>query len=407
MKRKQNLKTLASLLIAAPTLGLSFAGSPQLAVAQTSTPMAAPERDEATQPQLDLAAQKKLARDLFKRTKTAESPQQLNAMISECDAATAAGLDKKYLAYVRSLKAWALNRRGENRYETAKQLKSIGNVAQYELAIKQAMSDFNDSLAIDTARYRTFNSRGIASVLDEKYVTAVKDFSKAIVLRADFTQGYFNRAEALSALSQHELAIKDYTSALRLIPEDAQALTGRGHAYVALKKFDAALNDYNAVIKAYPTNALALINRGDSYEAAGEWQASLVDYAAAKKLANPDGSNSNKLTDLADQRAAWVLASASDASVRDAEKAMALIGPCVQRSSSPSVAMLETLAAAQAAMGRFEEAKQNQTKAIQLTGAEVSVDGGQDQGSPHQIRMALYEEEKPFVQPMPIAEPTK
>ena len=94
-----------------------------------------------------------------------------------------------------------------------------------------------------------------------------------------------------------------------------------------------------------------------------------------------------------------MLASASDASVRDAEKAMALIKPCVDRSSSPSIAMLETLAAAQAAAGHYEEAKQNQTKVIQLTGAEVEVDEKQTEGSPHQVRMALYEEEKPFVQP--------
>ena len=316
MKRKQNFNTFASLLIAAPTLGLSFAGSPQLALAQTDAAAVAPERDEATQPQLDLEAQKKLARELFDLTKTAKSSRQLNAMIAECDTATAAGLNTKYLAYVRSLKAWALNRRGESRYETAKQLKSIDNVAQYELAIKQAMTDFDDSIAIDTARYRVFNSRGIAFVLDEKYAAAAKDFGKAIALRADFTQGYFNRAEALSALGQFELAIKDYSSALSLAAEDAQALTGRGHAYVALKNFEAALNDYNAVIEAYPTNALALINRGDCHEAAGDWQASVTDYAAAKKLS----SNSNKLTDLADQRTAWVLASASDPSVRDAGK---------------------------------------------------------------------------------------
>ena len=397
MKRKQNFKTLAALLIAAPTLGLTFTGGPQLAFAQTDTPATVPETEELVLPQLNSAAQKKLAGDLFGLTKTAKSPQQLNAMIAQCDAATSAGLSKKYHAYVRSLKAWALNRRGENRYETAKQLKSIDNVAQYELAIKQAMSDFDDSIAIDTARYRTFNSRGIAFVLDEQYVAAAKDFGKAVTLRADFTQGYFNRAEVLSALDQYELAVKDYTSVLRLNPDDAQALTGRGHAYVALKNFDAALVDYNSVIKAYPTNALAFINRGDFYEAAGDWQPALADFATARKL----GSGSSELSDLADQRTAWVLASAGDASIRDAEKAMALIGPCVERSSSPSVAMLETLAAAQAATGRFEEAKQNQTKAIQLTGAEVSVDDKQAKGSPHQVRMALYEEEKPFVQPMP------
>jgi len=58
--------------------------------------------------------------------------------------------------------------------------------------------------------------------------------------------------------------------------------------------------------------------------------------------------------------------------------------------------MLETLAAAQALTGDFEAAKQNQGRVIQLTGAEVSA----KEDSPHQVRMALYEEEKAYVQPV-------
>ena len=91
-----------------------------------------------------------------------------------------------------------------------------------------------------------------------------------------------------------------------------------------------------------------------------------------------------------------MLATASDASIRDAKKAIALIKPCVDRSSSPTVAMLETLAAAQAATGDFTEAKQSQSQVIKLASAEVSDD--EAKGSPHQMRMALYEEEKAYVQ---------
>ena len=61
--------------------------------------------------------------------------------------------------------------------------------------------------------------------------------------------------------------------------------------------------------------------------------------------------------------------------------------------------MLETLAAAQALTGDFEAAKQNQSKAIRLTNAEVSADQASTEDSPHQVRMALYEEEKAYVQP--------
>ena len=408
MKRKQNLKS-AFLLMAAPALGLFWAGGTcsagtapsglQLAEVQaaaSATKWSAENSDEtdetqeAAKPLLELAKQKKLASDLLGLTKTAKTAQQLNAMIAKCDTAAKAGLNKKYFAYVRSLKAWALKRRGNNRYETAKQLKAIDNRVQYDLAFKQAMQDFDDSIAIDTERYRTYNSRGIAFVLNEQYVEAIKDFTKAVALKPDFIQGYFNRAEALSALNKHELAIKDYTAVLRLVPGDAQALTGRGHANVARGDLETALPDYDAVIKAYPDNAVAVVNRGDYHSAAGNWKGALADYAAAKKLGE---------SDLVDQRVAWVLATASDATIRDGEKALALIKPCVDRSSLPTPAMLETLAAAQALTGDFEAAKQNQSKAIRLTNAEVSADQASTEDSPHQVRMALYEEEKAYVQP--------
>ena len=421
MKRNQNLTKLASLFIAAPVFGLSFAnscyaGSFQIeeaaklapaTPAKAETPSAtddaagpakvsAPEAVKSAKPQLALAQQKKLAAELFDLTKTAKSSKQLTAMITKCDSVVTAGLNEKYFAYVRSLKAWALNRRGNNRCDTAKQLKAIDNIAQYNIAFEQAINDFNESISIDTARYRTFNARGIAFVLNEQYVKATQDFTKAVGLKADFTQGYFNRAEVLSAMGKYELAVKDYTTLLRLTPDDAQAMTGRGHANVALKKYEAALTDFNVVIKAYPNNVVAWVNRGDCHAAAGDWELSLADYASAKKLtdANQLAGGSTKLADLVDQRTAWVLATASDASIRDAEQAIALIKPCVDRSNSPTVAILETLAAAQAATGDFDEAKQSQSQVIKLAGAEVS----EDESSPHQIRMALYEEEKAYVQ---------
>ena len=409
MKRNQNLTKLASLFIAVPVLGLSFtnscyAGSLQIeeaaklapaTPAKTKTP-SAPEAVKSAKPQLALTQQKNLATELFGLTKTAKSSKQLTAMIAKCDSAATAGLNEKYFAYVRSLKAWALNRRGNNRCDTAKQLKAIDNIAQYNIAFEQAINDFNESISIDTARYRTFNSRGIAFVVDEQYLKATQDFTKAVGLKADYTQGYFNRGEVLSAMGKHELAVKDYTTLLSLTPDDAQAMSGRGHANVALKKYEAALTDFNAVIEAYPNNVVARVNRGDCHAAARDWKLSLADYASAKKLtqANQLAGGSTKLSDLADQRTAWVLATASDASIRDANKAIALIKPCVDRSSSPTVAMLETLAAAQAATGDFDEAKQSQSQVIKLAGAEVS----EDESSPHQIRMALYEEEKAYVQ---------
>lgn len=349
---------------------------------------------------LPAAEQKKLVQTIYETTKTARSAKQLSSMIEKCNAASQAGLSQKHINYVRTLKAWALNRRGESRLEVAKQLKAIGNVAQYQKAFDEAIGDFNDSLSIDTTRHRTFNSRGIAYLVDGQLVSAAKDFTKAVGKRADFTAGYFNRAEALSSMKKWKLAIKDYETVLSLEPDDAQAITGRAHANLELGNLDLALKDYDRVVLEFSDNAIALINRGDCHQKASHWKACMDDYRSAEKLGSKD---------LADQRIAWVLATSGDDTVRDAKQALAIIEPCVRQSAEPTVAMLETLAAAQAAVGRFDDAKESQSKVIRLTSGSIKSDSnskpetadGKSQAksaSAAQLRLALYEDNQPYLQ---------
>jgi tetratricopeptide (TPR) repeat protein len=349
--------------------------------------------------------QKRLVQEIYETTKTAKSAKQLSGMLQKCDAAIKAGLNKKRHDYVRTLKAWALNRRGESRLEVAKQLKAIGNVAQYQKAFDEAISDFNDSLSIDTTRHRTFNSRGIAYLFDNQLVLAAKDFTKAVGKKADFAAGYFNRAEALSSMKKFDLALKDYETVLRLEPNDAQAITGRAHANLELGNLDLAMKDYDRIVAEYDNNPIALVNRGDCHQKAANWKACLADYRAAKKIASENLASEN----LASQRIAWVLATASNAQFRDAEQALQLIKKCMQTAHQPTVAMLETLAAAQASAGQFEQAQQSQSKAIQLTGgstdsttpSKVKTAVGDDVAAPTtaaQVRMALYEDKKPYLQ---------
>ena len=400
-----------------PSLAMLFAGAAvaivallptQLTIAQTdSTDLlddsgkqtSSEEAAQAKVTPLPIDRQKKLVKEIYESTKTVKSAKQLTAMIEKCDDASQAGLSKKRESYVRTLKAWALNRRGESRFEVAKQLQAIGNVAQFQKAFDDAIDDFNDSLSIDTTRHRTFNSRGVAYLFDGQLVLAAKDFTKAVGKKADFAPGYFNRAEALSSMKKFDLAIKDYDTVLSLEPEDAQALTGRAHANLELGNLDLAMTDYDRVVVEYAANGIALINRGDCHEKAGDWKKSLADYSAAKKLGSED---------LADQRIAWVLATASDETIRDSKQALALIQPCVRRSDSPTLAMLETLAAAQAAAGQFGDARKSQNKVIALTSGidqdksvkkSANVESkSKKTATAAEARLALYVEDKPFVQ---------
>jgi tetratricopeptide (TPR) repeat protein len=342
--------------------------------------------------------QKKVVREIYDATKTAKSAPQLTSLIVKCDAAIENRLSQKRDKYVRSLKSWALNRRGAKRCELARQFKSIGNIASYKQAFDETMSDFNDAIATDTTRHRTWNSRGIAYVLDGQYVAAIKDFTEAAKLKADYSVAFFNRAEALYEIKRYDAAVDDYQAYLRLNPNDAQAITGRAHAQLALGKTEQAIADYQLLADAYPQNSTAFVNLGDAQAAAGDWSLAIQNCAAAVAKAKEEQSKN-----IAEQRLAWLYATSSDENVRDAKQSLSLIDGVIERMDQPTIAVLETLAAARAANGQFSDAQTAQKKAIKLAGFDdqaASSNGPVNAApiAPVKVRLALYESEKPFVQ---------
>ena len=118
-------------------------------------------------------------------------------------------LSDKHRSYVTSLTGWALNRRGVLRLETAEQLKLVGN-AQADEAMAQAMSDFDEAIKADPKRWRSWLSRGIAFVSQQKLDLAVEDFNKVIELKPDEFKAWFNRGEANYYRGEFEQAIADY-----------------------------------------------------------------------------------------------------------------------------------------------------------------------------------------------------
>ncbi len=363
------------------------------------------------QAELDKEAQKELVNAIYNATKTAKTEADYTAFLDQCHAALAKQLSAKNREYVNSLIGWALNRRGEKRFELAVQLKSIEN-RQHVQVMERAMKDFDEAVIADPNRYRSWMSRGIAQVENGKYDLAIADFTKVIKLKPDEANGWFNRAEALYQRSDpanfakattngdtpaetsadedlkqqrqgYQQAVADYDVVLRLNSNDTQALTGRGHAKFALGDYEAALADYEQVIKLVPENATAFVNRGDVHQRLGNWESTCADFETALSI---------KKTGVACQRAAWFKATCPDQSFRDASQALSLIQQAI-RLDGDTATNLDTLAAAEAAAGNFDVAKSTQQKVIGLASVEVSPDAKQ-----YQARLALYEKGEPYTQ---------
>ena len=93
-------------------------------------------------------------------------------------------------------------------------------------------------------------------------------------------------------------------------------------------------------------------------------------------------------------RAGWILATAQDDRLRNGAKANALAARAVQLTGGQDVVSLDTLAAAQAELGRFDAAVLAARDAIALARAQ-----GIEAMTPElQGRLELYGQRKPFRQ---------
>ena len=83
-----------------------------------------------------------------------------------------------------------------------------------------------------------FNGRGKGQLALERPASAMRDFSRAIVLNARrMAEAYANRAEALMALRRYTDAVNDYSSAHRVRHGDGCRLSSAGAAaYTSLNK---------------------------------------------------------------------------------------------------------------------------------------------------------------------------
>ncbi len=90
---------------------------------------------------------------------------------------------------------------------------------------------------------------------------------------------------------------------------------------------------------------------------------------------------------------AWLLATCPDDRIRNGTQALAIIKPLVEARDTPSASLLDTLAAAYAETGDFEQAEQNQQKAIDSLEKSTP---DQQQMQRFKARLQHYRQQQPW-----------
>jgi tetratricopeptide (TPR) repeat protein len=144
-----------------------------------------------------------------------------------------------------------------------------------------------------------------------------------------------------------------------------------------------AISDYTKAMEIDPEYAILYYHRGIAYHKKGQYEKAISDYTKAIEI-NPEYAGA--YNDLA-----WILATCPDAEYRDGVKAVELAQKVVEL--NPKAWYLDTLAAAYAEAGKFEDAITTQEKAIALLKKE---EGGAERLVELMERLNSYKAHKPW-----------
>ncbi len=219
-----------------------------------------------------------------------------------------------------------------------------------------------------------------------QYDNAVRDFTQVIKYAPKEAWGYVARGSVREQRGEYESALNDFAHAMRLAPQSPVPYLYRAAVWGEKNEFDKAMNDYAVAMRLDPQNSsLAHFNRGLLEQKWGDYDNALKDYTESLRL---DPQSAGALACRARIRAAC-----PDASLRDGKLALAEATQACTLSHWGVEAWIDTLAAAYAEIGDFEQAVKWQQKAVDMLGNSRS---GLYQPEESRARLALYQSGQPY-----------
>jgi tetratricopeptide (TPR) repeat protein len=301
--------------------------------------------------------------------KNAASEEELTNVIKLCERGLKQNPSPDMLKPLKHLAAWTHNERGELHADSQR--------------IDEALQDFNAAIALDPDCSQALHNRGVTLAQRNQFAAALRDFNRVIELNPGVGIACRNRAELLSALDRMEEAIADYCEAIDTLPEDASLLRARAHAYQRIGDFTLAARDIARAIQLEPDAPEAYIERGNLQAEQSHFVEAAESFQRAIEI---DGSNADAHRSLA-----WLHATCSDRRYRNPQRALELATTAARLSSPDDYLILDTMAAAKACAGQFEEAVELEKKALNAAPAAVTTS--------LQQRLALYQNGQAYVTP--------
>jgi len=229
---------------------------------------------------------------------------------------------------------------------------NLGQVLLKQRRPNEAIACFNELLRCEPNSARAYYHLAAASSMQKKYDDAIKYLDKVLMLNPQYPDVHKRMGATLLIMGRAEEAVSHFNEALRTNPNDVEVHVSLGTAYMQLGKYEPTIRNWTKAVELKPDTADVLNNL------------------------------------------AWLLATVNDASVRDADKAVKFALRACELTEHKNPVILDTLAAAYAAAGRFNDAIATAEQAINI----VKASGRNDVINEIQNRVELYKAGRAYIQ---------
>ncbi len=249
-------------------------------------------------------------------------------------------------------------------FREALRLKSDHSDAHYNLAaallttgnVVEAKEHLVEALRIHPSYTDAYFALGRAYLHEDRLDDAVAQFEHVRELDRDYDGLNFQLGRAFMRKQNTRKAVQHFSEAVRDDPLDFEAHYALGLALSQYGNYQGAAAQFTEAVQLEPENPDAHFQLAQALAQSDRVEEAIWhnDTAITLRPDWPEALNNQ----------AWLLATAADAKHRDPERALELAERAKQLADYKMPLVLDTLAAAQAAIGDFDQAQQNAAKAL-------------------------------------------